>query len=178
MYSKLTKGDQAPDFRFRTPWDDDVNFYDAADHVPAIFIFLRYYGCPICRMEMAKTKQDIALAGRKGARVFVILQSAPETIASLTGREDWPFTIICDPQGKLFRIYGVESGGLIKYLHPAGLIAAGKAIGSGFHHGKFEGKETQLPAAFTVTADKVISFAHYGKNISDIPPLSAMIAGL
>ena len=89
-----------------------------------------------------------------------------------------PFTIICDPQGQVFQIYGVEAGGIIKYLHPAGLIAAIKAVSRGFMHGKFEGKETQLPAAFAMTADKIIKYAHYGENISDMPSLASMIIGI
>ena len=64
------------------------------------------------------------------------------------------------------------------YLHPAGLIKAIKAISRGFRHGKFEGKETQLPAAFTMTADKIIKYAHYGENIGDIPSLAKMIIGI
>jgi peroxiredoxin len=80
MHSKLAMGDKAPDFRFQTPWDDEVNFYDAAGNKPAVLIFLRYYGCPVCRMEMAKIKQEIDLVRQKGGRVFVTLQSAPETL--------------------------------------------------------------------------------------------------
>ena len=129
-------------------------------------------------MEMAKIKQGIDLARKKGGRVFVVLQSKPETIASLIKKDDFPFTIICDSQGKVFQLYGVEAGGIIKYLHPAGLIAAIKATCRGFLHGKFEGKETQLPAAFAMTADKIIKYAHYGKNIGDVPSLAKMINGI
>jgi hypothetical protein len=129
-------------------------------------------------MEMAKIKQGIDLVRKKGGRVFVTLQSAPETIASLIKKDDFPFTIICDPQGKVFQLYGVEAGGIIKYLHPAGLIAAIKATFRGFLHGKFEGKETQLPAAFAMTADKIIKYTHYGENISDTPALAKMINGI
>jgi Peroxiredoxin len=178
MHLKLAMGDKAPDFRFQTPWDDEVNFCDAVGNNPAVLIFLRYYGCPVCRMEMAKIKQEIDLVRQKGVRVFVTLQSAPETLASLASREYWPFTIISDPQGKVFQLYGVESGGIIKYLHPAGLLAAIKAVRQGFRHGKFEGKETQLPAAFAINAEKVIKYVHYGKNISDIPPLAKMLADI
>jgi peroxiredoxin len=178
MYSKLAIGDKAPDFRFKTAWDDEVNFYDAVGNNPAVLIFLRYYGCPVCQMEMAKIKQGIDLVRKKGGRVFVTLQSAPETIASLIKKDDFPFTIICDPQGKVFQLYGVEAGGIIKYLHPVGLIAAIKATFRGFLHGKFEGKETQLPAAFAMTADKIIKYTHYGENISDTPALAKMINGI
>ena len=178
MNSKMAMGDKAPDFKFKTPWDDEVNFYDAAGNNPAVLIFLRYYGCPVCQMEMAKIKQEIDLIRKKGVRAFVVLQSAPETLASLTGKGDWPFTIISDPQGKVFKLYGVDAGGIIKYLHPAGLIAAIKAVRQGFRHGKFEGKETQLPAAFAMTGDKVIKYVHYGENISDMPSLVRMLSGI
>ena len=178
MHAKLAMGDKAPDFRFKTPWDTEVNFYDAAGNNPAVLIFLRYYGCPVCQMEMAKIKQEIDLVRQKGGRVFVALQSAPATIASLITRDDFPFTIICDPQGKVFQLYGVEAGGIIKYLHPAGLIAAIKAISRGFKHGKFEGKETQLPAAIALNARKVIKYVHYGENISDVPSLTKMISSI
>ncbi len=178
MNSILALGNKAPDFKFKTPWADEVNFYDAVGNNPAVLIFLRYYGCPVCQMEMAKIKQEINLAAKKGVRVFVILQSAPETIASLIKKDDFPFIIICDPQAKIFQLYGVEAGGVIKYLHPAGLIAAIKATCRGFIHGKFEGKETQLPAAFAITADKVIKYAHYGENISDMPLLTKVAADI
>jgi thioredoxin-dependent peroxiredoxin len=177
MYSKLAPGDKAPDFKFRTPWDDQTSFYEAAGNNPAVLIFLRYYGCPVCRMEMDGIKQEIDLARKKEARVFVALQSAPQTLASLIDREYWPFTIICDPQGKVFELYGAQSG-IIKYLHPSGLIAAITAIRRGFGHGKFEGKETQLPAAFALDADKIIKYAHYGENIGDVPSLAIMTAGI
>ena len=102
MNSKLAIGNKAPDFKFKTPWDDEVNFYDAVGNNPAVLIFLRYYGCPVCQMEMAKIKQEIDLARKKGVRVFVVLQSEPEVIASLIKKDDFPFTIICDPQGENF----------------------------------------------------------------------------
>jgi peroxiredoxin len=178
MNSRLTLGNEAPDFKFKTPWADEVNFYDAVGSNPAILIFLRYYGCPVCQMEMVKIKQEINLAAKKGVHVFVILQSAPETIASLIKKDDFPFTIICDPQGRVFQLYGVEAGGIIKYLHPAGLVAAIKATCCGFMHGKFEGKETQLPAVFAVAADKIIRYVHYGENISDMPSLAKIMTGI
>jgi len=177
MDPKLSVGDKAPDFRFKTPWDKEAGFYEAVGEQAAVLIFLRYYGCPVCRMEMVHIKEEIDAAKQKKGHVFVILQSAPEALAKLTERAYWPFTIVSDPRGNIFQIYGVEVGGIFKYLHPAGLIAAVKAISRGFRHGKFEGKETQLPAAFAVDTDKIVRYAHYGKNIGDVPPLSVIMNG-
>jgi peroxiredoxin len=160
---------EAPDFEYDTPWDKGHGFHESAGGKPAVLVFLRYLGCPICQASLANLKREIDLIKQKGADLFVILQSSPETVANLTKKEDWPFTIICDPRGTIFRQYRVAPGGIIKYLHPAGVIAVIRATRRGYRHGKFEGRETQLPAVFIVSPEKIITFAHYGKHVDDIP---------
>jgi peroxiredoxin len=178
MDSKLNIGDKAPDFRFETPWEKGLDFNKEAGDKPAVLVFLRYLGCPVCQIDMANLKNEIKHINKKGAKLFVVLQSAPETVSSVTSREDWPFTIITDPKGELFQLYRVRPGGIIKYLHPAGLIAAISATLKGYRHGKFEGHETQLPAVFILDGGKNIKFAHYGEYIGDIPSPAAMAAHL
>lgn len=169
MVKKLQSGDTATDFIYDTPWESGQEFYKTAGEQTTVLFFLRYYGCPVCRMEMANLKRDIKLFEEKRAKVFVLLQSAPSTITALTSQEEWPFSIVCDPEGELFQLYGVEAGGIFKYLHPSGMAAAIKATVKGFRHGKFEGKETQLPAVFVVNRNKTIQWAYYGKTVSDVP---------
>lgn len=167
---KLFTNVQSPDFRYDTPWENGLAFHEAMNNKPAALIFLRYLGCPICQYDLASFRQGIDLFQKKGANLFFVLQSKPQIVAQWTEKKDWPFTIICDPEGIIFRQYSVEAGGIIRYLHPAGFLAAIRAMMKGYKHGKFEGRETQLPAAFIVGENKIIKFAHYGKNISDIPP--------
>jgi len=178
MNPKLKPGDNAPDFRFDSPWKSDQAFYQIAAKKPAAVVFLRYFGCPVCQMEMANLKKKIDIFNQKKAKIFVVLQSSPATIASLGKQEDWPFTIVCDPDAEVFKLYHVEPGGFFKYLHPAGLLAAIKATFQGFMHGKFEGRETQLPAGFVVAADTTITFSYYGKNISDTPQPETLAANI
>ncbi len=167
--TRFKDGDKAPDFQFDTPWEKGLGFHNISTGKSSVLIFLRYLGCPISQMDMTSFKREIDLIEQKGARLFVILQSSAATVAGLTNKEDWPFTIICDPQGIIFQQYRVAAGGIIKYLYPAGLIAAINATLKGYRHGKFEGKETQLPAVFIVTPDRMIKYAYYGENISDVP---------
>ena len=178
MAQRLQIGDQAPDFEFQIPWSPGQSFYGATGKNPAVLVFLRYLGCPVCQMEMALLKREIALFTQKGAQVYVFLQSTPESVARSSNQEDWPFTIVCDPYGLIFQKYNVAPGGVLKYLHPAGAIAAIKSILKGFRHGKFEGKETQLPAAFIVDAMKIVAFSYYGSHVGDVPApetLSALL---
>ena len=58
------------------------------------------------------------------------------------------------------------------------MIGTIKATCKGFKHGKFEGKETQLPAAFVVNAMKVINYAYYGKHVSDVPSPETLAANI
>ncbi|MBU3916445.1 redoxin domain-containing protein [bacterium] len=178
MSTPLKVGDKAPNFRFDTPWTSSQDFHKTPQHHDAVFVFLRYHGCPVCQMEMANLKRDIGLFNQKKARVFVFLQSSTDTLTPLLKKEDWPFDIVCDPKGTIFQLYAVEPGGILKYLHPAGLIGAIKATSRGYFHKKFEGKETQLPAAFIIKPDRTISFAYYGKNISDVPKPSTLAENL
>ncbi|MCP3943792.1 MAG: redoxin domain-containing protein [Desulfobacteraceae bacterium] len=169
MSIQLKVGDKAPNFQFDTPWVSSQDFYETRQHQNAIFVFLRYHGCPICQMEMANLKRDIGLFDQKKTRLFVFLQSSTATLSPLLKKDDWPFDIVCDPKGIIFQLYAVEPGGIINYIDPRGLISAVKAISRGFTHKKFEGKETQLPAAFIINPDKTIKYVYYGKNISDLP---------
>lgn len=172
MPGKLSVGDQAPDFIFATPWNNQSNFHKIIGYHNVALIFLRYIG----QVEMSNIKRNITLLSGKNAMVFVVLQSNPETVASICNQADWPFTIICDPQAKIFKLYHVEAGGIFKYFYPAGLVAAIKAIIAGNKHGKFEDKETQLPASFIINTNKIIKYAYYGKWINDVPSLETMVA--
>jgi peroxiredoxin len=174
MFIKLKTGSKAPEFNFVTPWNSLSSFYKTTGNNPAILIFLRYIGCPVCQTEMANIKRNIHLANKKKAIVLVVLQSLPDAVAAVTSKKDWPFTIVCDPHAKIFKLYSVESGNIFKYLHPAGIAATIKAIITGNKHGKFEGIETQLPASFVITSDKLIKYAYYGKRINDVPPLETL----
>lgn len=174
MSNRLKAGDEAPNFTFDLAWNPSRDFHEALQHHDAILVFLRYQGCPICQMEMANLRRDIGLFNEKNARTYVFLQSSTDTLMQQLKKNDWPFDIVCDPNGKIYRLYHVEPGGIIRYLHPAGLIAAIKAIGSGFAHRRFEGKETQVPAVFIVSSDRTIKYAYYGQYISDVPSPSTI----
>ncbi len=174
MDKRIKVGDKAPDFKFDTPWKSSRKFYESAQNKNAVLVFLRYHGCPVCQMEMAIFKREIELFSKRKAKVFVFLQSATSALKPMLNEEDWPFDIVCDPKGKIFQLYAVDPGGILKYLHPAGLLSAIKAISRGFTHKKFEGKETQLPAVFIIGADKIVKYSYYGKHIGDVPNPSAL----
>jgi peroxiredoxin len=174
MIDHLHIGDAAPDFDFETPWKDPSTLYHVLNDGPVILIFLRYIGCPVCQMEMSRIRNEIKIASNRKMTVLVVLQSSLETISDTCKEDDWPFKIVCDPEARIFKRYFVEAGGIVQYLQPLGLLAAIRAIFSGKRHGKFEGRETQLPAAFVISSERIIAFSYYGKRIDDVPSLEEL----
>ena len=70
MCTQLKAGDKAPNFQFDTPWSSSQDFYETIQHRNAVFVFLRYHGCPICQMEMANLKREIELFNKKESFPF------------------------------------------------------------------------------------------------------------
>lgn len=169
MRKQLVVGEKAPDFAIDSPWHDATTFYEAAAGNPAVVVFGRYLGCPVCQLHMDDLKQGIDALTSKGAKVFYILQSTNETMTALSQEADWPFEIVTDPEAKVFASYGVPHGNPLKMIGPGIGETVRRMNAGGFKHGTFEGHETQLPAVFIVDADKTIRLAHYAKNIADMP---------
>ena len=46
---------------------------------------------------------------------------------------------------------------------------------AGFAHGDYEGNELQLPALFITDKEGTVKYAHYGKNIVDMPTVDELI---
>lgn len=169
MNKRLAPGMTAPDFTFDAPDKRSQNFRISADG-GAVLFFLRYMGCPLCQLKIGEILRDHEKFKQAGVKVYVALQSSPETVREGYSADfQIPFTIICDPDEKVFRLYGVAKGNLFQYLAPSVIVKAVKASRAGFRHGKKEGQEMQLPAVHVVGADGVLTYAYYGKNIGDVP---------
>ena len=172
---KITNGMTAPDFTFSSPWETSIKLYDYLNKGRALVIFLRYMGCPLCQMKIAELKTDWHRFEEKKVKILVVLQSKSENITGMVEKEDIPFTIICDPDEEIFKLYGVVPGSIFRYITPGVIAKAMKAKKGGFKHGVSEGKEMQLPAVFLIGPDKIVSYAYYGKNVGDVPDNDTLI---
>jgi hypothetical protein len=87
------------------------------------------------------------------------------------------FSAVADPAARLYDAYGVAASAA-GYLHPRSLLALGRALAAGKRHGRFEGRETQLPAAFVLEPGGRIALAHYGRDVGDDAPVAALLAAV
>jgi peroxiredoxin len=165
-----------------TPWSGEKNFY-AGDGKKKVLFFLRYYGCRTTQLEFRDLVADQGKFYEKGAELYVVLQSAAETLRSQIEKRDVAFEIICDPEGTLYRLFDIGYMHLGHFLRgiPSGTPPRPKkfeeklekrlarAAELGIAHGVYEGNEQQLPAVFVVDGNQKILFAHYSEDIVDIP---------
>ena len=90
-----------------------------------------------------------------------------------------PFEIITDPEMKIYELLSVEPAESMEKLAEG----VGEALGekaklarkAGFSHGDYEVNEQQLPALFIVNEDGSVAYAHYAKNIMDMPSLDEVL---
>jgi len=170
--AKLEIGQIMPDFAYMTPFSQGHTLAETAARSPkTALVFLRYWGCPLCQYDIHLLAQAHADITAKGGQLFVVLQSDPAGLAEQLGKEDaLPFSIICDPEQKLYQDFCIEPAASMAKMADLKMVGRIlKATKLGFRHGAYEGDEQQLPAAFVIDGERKILYAHYAKTVSDMP---------
>ena len=165
MENKLISfGDKAIDFTYQTPYGKASTLEEKVQKADKTFlIFLRYYGCTICQLDIRAYRENYQKFLDKDAQILLVLQSAPATIA----------------ESKLYDLYQVGAArsklGLasIKTIRK---IQAAKKLG--LEHGAYEGNELQLPAVFLLDRGMNVVYAHRAKNAGDMPEIADLLAKL
>lgn len=176
--SKLERGKYMPEFCYQTPFRNNLSISDTVKLVKGktALIFLRYYGCTLCRYDMYLYAEYYKEVKKCGAQILVVLQSDSEKLAIQIKPEDFPFEIICDPEQKLYK--QLEIPVAKSMLKMADAKTFGKMVSakkSGFRHGEYEGEELQLPAMFIMDQKRFLSYVQYGKSAGDVPDVKQLI---
>ena len=168
---RLQVGDTMPDFSFDSPFSRGNTLAQAMGGGKTAIVFLRYYGCTLCRLDLAQYKAGYAALQQAGGQLLVVLQSDADLLRQeLEGNNSYPFDIVCDPKGALYRQFDIlPAESKAKMAGPGTLAKIAKATAAGHRHGRYEGDELQLPAAFVLGADRRVLFAHYAKTVDDVP---------
>lgn len=181
--SKIQLGMKAPDFTYQTPWSDNHTLYGTMNGKTTILMFLRYYGCRICQLDISRLIAGYDRIKEQDAQLLVVLQTEPAIINEHDNEEDIPFAFICDPEHELYELYEVgapspkEAGGEMSSAIKEKLD---EAITKGFIKYANNGKEiaTQVPACFIIDPDGIIKFTHYGTDAADLPTVDELVARL
>ncbi len=170
--------EKAVDFQFDTPFAQGLTLSEEVKKAKYTFlIFLRYYGCTSCQTDLMDLTAAYDAFRAKDAQVLVVLQSAPEILKGGVEAQGIPFTLISDPEQKLYPLYDVRAAegydgmreGMTAEMAErfSSKMERGKA--AGLTHGAYEGNEFQLPAYFLLDAERNVLAAHRAANLADMP---------
>ena len=176
----LKNGEKLQDFKYLSPYSEgEKSALEYLKGKRAFVVFLRYYGCTVCRVDMHNFTKSYARFAEKGVDLCVVLQSDPDVVRREAPEGTFPFEIMCDPGQDVYRQFEImpaksklkmvsgDIGGLLR--------KAKQAKELGFEHGKYEGNEQQLPALILVDEEGIIRYSHYARNLTDMPSVDEML---
>ena len=167
---RLKEGQSLRNFTFDTAYETGLNLKDFLAGRNAALVFLRYYGCTLCRYDLHLFAEGYGRIREAGGELLVVLQSSPETLRAEDVPSWFPFPILCDPGCVLYEAFDVRPARSPEAMgggNTAEKIAAAKAMG--LKHGTYEGDELQLPATFVFRNDLTLTCVRYGENVGDVP---------
>lgn len=169
--AQLKTGSLLPEFRYDTPFENDLAIAHMVSKAEkTAIIFLRYYGCPTCQLDMHNISQNYNEIVGENGQIVVVLQSSVENLKKLITKDTFPFPIICDPQQELYKQFGIDrAASMVKMMDAKSVAKVLKATAKGIKHGAYEGEELQLPACFVVDKNLKLVHCHYGRSIGDVP---------
>lgn len=178
---KLVKGTKMPDFTYLSPYaEGDQSFEAFANGKKTFVVFLRYYGCTVCRLDLHLYAQRMKEFADKDCQLMVVLQSDPNLVKDEAPLGTFPFEIACDPAQAVYKKFDIEPAKSMLAMIGGGLFKAVKKMKAakafGFEHGEYEGNEQQLPAMVLVNENGIITYSHYAKNLVDMPGIDDMLA--
>ncbi|MBO6000113.1 MAG: AhpC/TSA family protein [Lachnospiraceae bacterium] len=167
--AKLTVGDKLPDFTFQTVDEKDLKISEAVKAAgKTALVFLRYYGCPFCQLDMHDYAENFDEITANGGRFYVVLQSDPEKLSAALSGKSLPYPVICDPGQELYRLLDISAAASMEnMMGPKAPAKIERVKAGGYQHGDYEGEELQLPATFVVDPDLNVLYAHYAAEAAD-----------
>jgi peroxiredoxin len=166
MGKKLVLGQIAPLIVGQRLLQDEVRVPDSSGRVTHLQ-FRRFAGCPVCNVHLQSfVKKYDELVGA-GIREVVVFHSSRERFKPY--QSHYPFEVICDPEKKFYREFGVESSISAIFSWATwraafeGMLLPGqpKFVSSPV------GGRLGLPADFLIAPDGRIIDSHYGQHAYD-----------
>lgn len=187
-HKTLKKGTKIEGFVYDSSYGNGIDLAETI-RKPTLIIFSRYFECEVCQQTLAMLKKAHAVLKVMGYDLKVVIQSSVETLKD--AQEKYPFELIADPDAKLYDRFNVFEAD--SYIN---LIAGDKSflkmtqgnirnlldsemadalLNSLSSDKKSQHRELQLSAYVLVEPDMNVSYAYYGKTLTDFPGMTELM---
>jgi peroxiredoxin len=162
----LSEGENAPIFKLESYNAGLINLADFKGQ-KVVLIFSRYFGCPICLVDLSTLMKRKSEIEDKGAKILYITQSGKKIANKYIENEEIDFPVIPSSKDELYAEYGL---GIMTKEAVSQVPSKLKEVREhGFEHGEYEGWEQQGPGQFIIDEDG--KFIHLKKGWLDIDSL-------
>lgn len=173
---RIAAGTTAPDFTATVYLRDPLTLSQLRGKKVWI-AFFRYAGCPLCNLRVHQMIQRYDAWQAQGLQIVAVFQAPVDEVEANVGKQNAPFPIVCDPDEKLYALYGLEAS-LAGFLSPKNIPLAAEALKEGFLPGTTHGTKTRLPADFLLDENGKVIETFYAGHIGDHIPLDRIDAFL
>ena len=158
--NEINVGDKAPMFKLDSYNAGTINLNELIGTQKIVLIFSRYFGCPICQLDLNILLDRLSEIENKGAKVLYITQSGEKVAKEFIEKKNIKFPVIPSTKDELYKDYGL---GLMTADAAKQVRAKVKAaFAAGIEHGEYEGWEKQGPGQFVIDTNGNIIHAKPG----------------
>ena len=167
---KLQEGSFAPPLMARDVMGNNINLNNYSGK-RVLLSFFRYVTCPLCNLRVAQFMKEYPKF-KDDIEIIAVFESSEEYIKDYIGPKGLPFSIIADPDAKLFKEFGVEKSWFKSILGMFRISTMIKAMRlNKFRTGMGDGTANRVPADFLVNTNGTLAVCHYGSDITDHIPM-------
>jgi len=168
---KLKVGDKAPLFKLDSYNAGTIDLGELIGKQKIVLIFSRYFGCPICQLDLNILMEAVLEINNKGAKLLYVTQSGEKVAQEFITKYKIEFPVIPSSRKELYAEYGL---GLMNEEAVKKVKSKFKeATERGFVHGDYEGWENQGPGQFVIGEDGNI--LHERKGWLLLPEIFAVL---
>ena len=173
----LSVGDAAPDVTLTDPRGEPLALASLWSGHPALIVFVRHFGCPLCREQLLGIAGEFGRFEQAGAQIAAVGMGTPEEAGSLQRKLKLPFDVLSDPDRKAYRAYGLERGSFWQVSGPGVWAAGAKALLRG-GIGIPRGDVFQLSGEFVVDSAGIVRLAHRPRNSADHAGVEELLSAI
>lgn len=147
----LKLGDKAPIFRLKSYNAGLIDLAKLLGKEKIVLIFSRYFGCPLCQLDLNILLEDYPKIKEKGAKLLYITQSGEKVAKEFIDKYHIDFPVIPSNKDELYADYGLGIMTSEAVMQVKEKIK--EAVKLGIQHGEYEGWEKQGPGQFVIDKD-------------------------
>ncbi|MFX1455202.1 MAG: peroxiredoxin family protein [Promethearchaeota archaeon] len=156
---EINEGDLAPVFTLESYNAGIINLSELRGQ-KIVLIFSRYFGCPICLLDLNILMHRKKEVEDRGAKILYITQSGEKVAKEYIQKENIDFPVIPSSKDELYAEYGL---GIMTKEAISQIPSKLKEVREhGFVHGEYEGFEQQGPGQFIIDEQGIIIHALNG----------------